>query len=85
MRDGTGPNGQGPMTGRGMGPCGRGMGYGRGMGRGMGMGYGCNGCPYYGFVGRMTKEDEKEYLEDEKAALQKEMEAVDERIQDLNK
>ncbi|HOR57784.1 MAG TPA: DUF5320 family protein, partial [bacterium] len=28
-QDGTGPTGQGPMTGRGMGPCGGGMGYGR--------------------------------------------------------
>lgn len=46
-RDGTGPMGEGPMTGRGMGPCNpnynpamdRGYGYGRGMGRGRGMGY----------------------------------------------
>lgn len=30
--DGTGPMGQGPMTGRGAGPCG--MGYGRGYGGG---------------------------------------------------
>ena len=40
--NGTGPNGQGPMTGRGMGPCGRGMGYGRGMGF-YGRGMGCGG------------------------------------------
>ena len=44
--DGTGPMGQGPMTGRGMGPCnpnarpGYGRGYGQGRGRGMGQGYG---------------------------------------------
>ncbi len=31
--DGSGPLGFGPMTGRGMGPCGYGMGYGRGYGR----------------------------------------------------
>jgi len=31
--DGSGPLGFGPMTGRGMGPCGCGMGYGRGYGR----------------------------------------------------
>lgn len=40
--DGTGPQGIGPMTGRGMGPCnpywGGGFGYGRGMGRGFGRG-----------------------------------------------
>jgi len=44
--NGMGPNGAGPMTGRGMGPCsgesgigpayGRGRGFGRGMGNGMG-------------------------------------------------
>jgi len=44
--DGTGPQGQGPMTGRGMGPCGQGgrpvggPGMGPGRGRGMGRGYG---------------------------------------------
>ncbi|NIV97652.1 hypothetical protein GWN26_00245, partial [Candidatus Saccharibacteria bacterium] len=44
--DGTGPQGQGPMTGRGMGRCadaqrpgwGQGRGMGRGAGRGMGRG-----------------------------------------------
>ena len=36
-QDGTGPNGQGPMTGRGLGPCGGGMrrGCSRGLGRGL--------------------------------------------------
>ena len=44
--DGTGPMGQGPMTGRGMGPCGGcspfgwRMGFRKGMGRGMGRGFG---------------------------------------------
>lgn len=35
-RDATGPNGQGPLTGRGLGPCGSGnaRGFGRGFGRG---------------------------------------------------
>ena len=34
-QDGTGPNALGPMTGRGLGPCGCGMrrGFGRGFGR----------------------------------------------------
>lgn len=48
-RDGTGPMGQGPLTGRGMGYCageavgrpyGRGVGYGRSAGFGRGVGYG---------------------------------------------
>ena len=41
-RDGTGPEGKGPMTGRGMGTCNpktpRGRGQGRGLGRGFGRG-----------------------------------------------
>lgn len=48
--DGTGPNGQGPMTGRGMGRCIRNKnfvtinrGRCRGMGRGMGRGNGIRG------------------------------------------
>lgn len=40
LRDKTGPLGKGPLTGRGMGPCGTGtgrpIGPGRGLGRGMG-------------------------------------------------
>lgn len=39
-RNGTGPMGQGPMTGRGLGPCRRSAGYGLGRGYGRGMGYG---------------------------------------------
>jgi len=42
--DQTGPNGRGPMTGRGLGPCGNGQvvgcGLGRGIGRGAGQGFG---------------------------------------------
>lgn len=41
--DGTGPLGQGPMTGRGLGNCNpnaAGYGAGRGLGRGMGRGFG---------------------------------------------
>lgn len=43
-RNGTGPEGKGPKTGRGLGPCGgddnqtpRGAGRGRGLGRGLGL------------------------------------------------
>ena len=32
-RDQTGPDGRGPITGRGLGPCSRGSGLGRGIGR----------------------------------------------------
>jgi hypothetical protein len=55
--DRTGPRGLGPMTGRGMGCCGRGMrrGYGRG----------------YGYNAPITEKEEKEMLEEEIKALQK--------------
>ncbi|MBU0649358.1 DUF5320 domain-containing protein [Patescibacteria group bacterium] len=57
--NGTGPQGQGPMTGRGIGPCadnrpgagqGAGRGYGQdrgyGMGRGRGQGWFSRWCPW---------------------------------------
>lgn len=91
MLDGTGPQGRGPMTGRGNGPCGRGYGqggygYGRGNGRGYGYGRG-NGYGYepdYGYRERMiTKDEQKEILEDEMSELSKEIKAIKERISDL--
>ncbi len=39
FNNGTGPNGQGPRTGRGMGNC-NGQGSGRGFGQGQGRGFG---------------------------------------------
>lgn len=53
-KNGTGPMGAGPATGRGFGPCtgysGAGTGFGRGFGRGfgMGMGRGFRHCAPYG-------------------------------------
>ena len=38
--NGTGPQGKGPMTGRGMGRCGQGQGRGQGIGQGQGYGRG---------------------------------------------
>ncbi len=38
--DQTGPAGYGPGTGRGMGPCGRGMAFGRGFRQGFGRNFG---------------------------------------------
>ncbi len=69
--DGTGPNGAGPMTGRGMGPCGqgRGMGRGRRMGRGRGN---CGVMPY-----QPTKEEYKKMLKEEIEDLQNELKELD--------
>ena len=56
--NGTGPRGQGPMTGRGLGNCGTGYrGFGRGFGFGRGWGW---NYPY-----QPTAKEEKEMLEDE--------------------
>jgi len=72
--DGTGPTGQGPKTGRGMGNCGGG----RGMGWGRGYGCGCGGELF----GRMfyTKEERDELLKDREIALESELKAVKEEL-----
>ncbi len=76
--------GQGPMTGRGMGPCaggaramnGRGMGRGFGGRRGRGYGMGM------GFVPPVYAAPTKEMLQSEKAMLEAELKAIDEQLAD---
>lgn len=72
--DGTGPTGQGPKTGRGMGNCAGG----KGLGWGRGYGCGCGG----GYFGRMfyTKEERSELLKDRKEALENELKALNEEL-----
>ncbi len=65
--DRTGPRGFGPMTGRGLGPCGRGFGFGRGLGLGR-------------FFGRGYQEPTKQDLEDYKKTLEEELKAVEEEL-----
>lgn len=64
-RDGSGPMGYGPLTGRGMGFCARqpgyGMGYGYGMGRGGRSGY----AAVQPFSGQETLAMRKRILEEE--------------------
>jgi len=79
--DRTGPRGLGPMTGRGMGPCGRGYGFGRGMGFGPGYGF-QDSCPAFPYR-NMTKKEELDVLENESEALQEELESIKERIKEL--
>jgi len=70
--DGTGPQGQGPMTGRGLGPCGGGSAFGRrglgrgmtrGMTRGLGRGFG------YNSYNQPNKTDAQDYIKDLEAEL----------------
>lgn len=84
-RDGTGPMGQGALTGRGLGPCnvtgraycGRGIGYGRNTaycGRGFGRGLG------YGYAVPVNTIMTKESLEEEKAILQERLNTINKEL-----
>ena len=74
--DGTGPRGQGPRTGRGLGNCpgtgGIGQGLGLGRGRGRGFGRFCFGCPFWNNQA-ITKEEQKKILEEEKKQIEEEL------------
>ncbi len=75
--DKTGPLGQGSMTGRGFGPCGRGFSQGRGYGRGLGRCFGWNHP--------QTKEEKIEDLKGYKKALQEELKNLDNQLVNLQK
>jgi len=96
--DGTGPAGQGAMTGRGMGFCAgfnspgfMNGGFGRGMGRGFGGGRG------FGWRVRtmqvmpiqqpavITEKQEKQFLEQELNVLKEEMKEIEERLKEFKK
>jgi len=79
-QDGTGPNGQGPMTGRGLGSCGKGLGL--GMRRGFGRGLGRARCPAKFAVG-FSKEEEKKILEAELKEIDTEKQEIAKRIKEL--
>ena len=79
--DQSGPLGQGPNTGRGMGPCGRGMRMGLGRERGYGRGLG----RYFGWNAPLTKEEKLADAESYRKALQEEMEETDKELADLRK
>jgi hypothetical protein len=74
-QDGTGPLGQGPLTGRGLGPCGCGMrrGFSRGYGRG------------FGFRRQvaLTKEEEKKILEAELKEIETEKQTIEKRLKEM--
>jgi hypothetical protein len=89
-RDGTGPIGAGPMTGRGLGFCtgADAARYGTGRGLGLGLGLACR----RGF-GRWFSRDlaideaipktQKELLQNQKAILEKRLEAIDKQLENL--
>lgn len=76
--DGTGPQGMGPSTGRGFGPCGFGMGW-KHLGRGRGMGR------YFGWDKPQTKEEKLKALTEYKSALQEELEDLKKEQEEIEK
>lgn len=78
--DRTGPQGQGSMTGRGMGLCGKGRGMGMRMGFGRCRGYGRGLGRYFGWNTPQTKEEKLEDVKNYKKALQEEMEDVEKQL-----
>ena len=87
--DGTGPAGQGPMTGRRLGRCagndipgngffGRGLGRGWGRGFGFGRGYGYNQAP-------VNEASEKSWLDNVINVLKNQLENFEKRRNDLDK
>ena len=75
--DRTGPQGYGPMTGRGLGPCG--MGFRRGAGMGLGRGMGMRS----GYAYQPTKEQELADLKAEKDFIEHELEGIKVRLKEL--
>lgn len=74
--DGTGPLGQGPLTGRGLGPCGRGLAVRRRFG----------GRSYRYPIAQqitLTKQEQKKILEEEKKELELELKAIQEKLKEL--
>ncbi len=76
-QDKTGPRGSGPMTGRGLGPCGGGMqrGFGRGLGRGRG--FGRRQMP-------VTEKEEKQILEAELKEIELEKKEIEKRLKEID-
>lgn len=84
-RNGTGPQGYGPMTGRGCGPCGSGMAYrghfhGRHKGARFGRGFG--GAGYY-MPANLSAEEQKELLNERKAFLESELGDLQKQLDEL--
>jgi hypothetical protein len=83
--DKTGPLGVGPMTGRGMGPCGGGYGYGRRGGYGWGRGSGGMCCSCWGQPVVVSDKGKVEYLKGEAEVLREDLKAVESELRKFKK
>ena len=84
--DMTGPAGYGPGSGRGMGPCGRGMAYGRGCRQGFARGNGRrNGYVWncYPDAEPIGKEAQKQILEAELKRIEAEKAEIERRLNSI--
>jgi len=79
QQDRTGPMGQGPLTGRGLGPCGMGFGFGRGFGRGFGWRL---FQPQFQPV-QFSEADEKKILQEELKEIESEKTEIQKRLKEL--
>jgi len=77
--DRTGPQGMGPRTGRGFGPCGLGLGWRKTYGAERGMGR------YFGWRYPQTKQEQKDALLEYQKALQEELEDVKKELEEVGK
>ena len=85
MQDGTGPDGEGQLTGRGLGPCGRG--FRRGLRRGFGRGFGryfFRDSSYDYEPTPLTKKEQKELLNQEAKELETELKRIKELIKEVD-
>ncbi len=80
--DATGPRGLGPGTGRGMGPCGRGLAFRRGFGRG----FGRFGIRFFD-MGRveLTSAEQKKILEEELNEIELEKKEIEKKLKELGR
>jgi hypothetical protein len=88
--DGTGPIGQGPLTGRGMGNCTSNaimprfrMGFGRGFFRGRGFAWTPRMPAWQIQQPEITESEEKQYLEEELEVLKEEMKEIEKRLKEI--
>jgi len=79
-QDGTGPQGMGALTGRGLGPCRNGMRrecYGRGFGKGFGF------RAKYSTPITLTNDEEKKILEEELEEINLEKQEIEQKLKEL--
>ena len=79
--DGTGPMGRGPLTGQGLGHCGRRLAVGRGFGRGVGWRY-QQAFPVAEPVA-LTREEQKKILEAELKEIDAEKHEIEKKLAEL--